>query len=389
MDRLGLENHIRPYLNGRDLTGRSRRKLVIDLFGLTADEVRARFPEIYQHVTLTVKTERDVNKRDYRRANWWLFGENNPRFRQALAGLRRYIATAETSKHRTFSFIDGSVLPDNKLVAIAIADAAALAILSSRVHVDWSLRAGGWLGVGNDPVYIKSRCFDPFPFPAWSRAQHAALADAGERLDAFRKARLSELGDLTLTRLYNALEAHRAGKSPDGEGERRMSAEQAGDFQRASVLVLAELHNEIDALTLDAYGWPRDLAEADVLARLVALNAERRAEEVRGEVRWLRPDYQRPRFAKVRVAGPAAFGDLITDVAPAPADQLRWPGETRLQVLYIKGALADAPLDPRALASRFKGRKAAADVPRLLGVLQNDGQVRRGPDGRYALLRAA
>ncbi len=31
----GLEQHIRPYLNGRDLTGRSRGVMVIDLFGLT------------------------------------------------------------------------------------------------------------------------------------------------------------------------------------------------------------------------------------------------------------------------------------------------------------------------------------------------------------------
>ena len=31
----GLEQHIRSYLNGRDLTGRSRDVMVIDLFGLT------------------------------------------------------------------------------------------------------------------------------------------------------------------------------------------------------------------------------------------------------------------------------------------------------------------------------------------------------------------
>ena len=36
--------------------------------------------------------------------------------------------------------------------------------------------------------------------------------------------------------------------------------------------------------------------------RLVALNAERAAEEAAGQVRWLRPDYQIPRFAKGAVA---------------------------------------------------------------------------------------
>ncbi len=40
----GLERHIREYRNGRDLTGHSRGVMVIDLFGLYAEEVRERFP---------------------------------------------------------------------------------------------------------------------------------------------------------------------------------------------------------------------------------------------------------------------------------------------------------------------------------------------------------
>ena len=51
--RPGLENHIRPYRNGRDLTGKPRGVMVIDLFGLEADEVRQSFPEVYQHVAET------------------------------------------------------------------------------------------------------------------------------------------------------------------------------------------------------------------------------------------------------------------------------------------------------------------------------------------------
>jgi hypothetical protein len=44
-----------------------------------------------------------------------------------------------------------------------------------------------------------------------------------------------------------------------------------------------------------AYGWPADLAPADIVARLVALNPTRAAEEAAGTVRWLRPDYQQAR----------------------------------------------------------------------------------------------
>ena len=38
--REGLEEHIRAYRNGRDLTARPRGVMVIDLFGLDAEEVR-------------------------------------------------------------------------------------------------------------------------------------------------------------------------------------------------------------------------------------------------------------------------------------------------------------------------------------------------------------
>ena len=236
-DRPGLEAHIRPYRNGRDLMGRSRGKLVIDLFGLSAQQVMDRYPEVFQHLAQTVKADRQKvfdksgtkDAAEYL-AKWWQFGKPRQDLRPALTGLPRYVVTVETAKHRTFQFLDGPILADNKLVVVALDDAAHLAVLSSAAHTFGSLRAGGWMGVGNDPVYVKSRCFDPFPFPAWTDDQRAALAEAGERLDAFRKARLAEHPDLTLTRLYNALEAHRAGKA--------MTAEEAADFERGSVLVL-------------------------------------------------------------------------------------------------------------------------------------------------------
>jgi len=47
---------------------------------------------------------------------------------------------------------------------------------------------------------------------------------------------------------------------------------------------------------LDAYGWPAGLVDEEILERLVALNMQRSIEEKTGKVRWLRPDYQIPRF---------------------------------------------------------------------------------------------
>ena len=73
--REGLEHHIREYRNGKDLTNRPRGVMVIDLFGLSEAEVRERYPEVYQHLLVTVKPERDQNNRASYRDNWWIFGE--------------------------------------------------------------------------------------------------------------------------------------------------------------------------------------------------------------------------------------------------------------------------------------------------------------------------
>jgi len=393
-DRPGLDMHIRPYMNGRDFTGRSRGAMVIDFFGLSADGVRDRYPEAYQHLALTVKPERDANNRAAYRDNWWIFGEPRSELRPALAGLRRYIATVETAKHRIFQFLDAGLLPDNKLIAIGSDDAALLAVLSSSSHTDWALHAGGWLGVGNDPVYVKSRCFDTFPFPAWTDAQRNELGEAGEALDAFRRARLAESPELTLTRLYNALEAHRAGRVPEQCRPDSMTPVEAQDYTAASVVVLAEHHAAVDRLTLAAYGWkdleavPAAEREQILLARLVALNTERRLEEARSEIRWLRARYQAPR-SRARATG---VDDLQSDVEDllSPALRISWPRQARPQLLLIRGALAEAaaPLSAEALAARFKGRKAAQEVPRLLSALERLGQVRATGDG-YTLLRAA
>lgn len=91
----GMEKHIRPYRNGRDLTGTLRGVMVIDLFGLQADQVREQFPAVYQWLLERVKPERDQNPERSRRENWWLFARPNTELRGALAGLPRYIVTGE------------------------------------------------------------------------------------------------------------------------------------------------------------------------------------------------------------------------------------------------------------------------------------------------------
>jgi hypothetical protein len=248
----GLERHIRTYRNGRDLTDKPRGVMVIDLFGLNADEVRDRFPAIYQWVLERVKPERDQNNRATYRDNWWLFGEARRDWRTMSAGLPRYIATVETMKHRIFQFLDAAILPDNKLVNIASDDALMLGILSSRPHVAWSLAAGSRLGVGNDPVYVKTTCFETFPFPDATPEQAATIRDLAERLDAHRKRQQAAHPELTLTGMYNVLEKLRAGEP--------LTAKDKTIHAQGLVSLLAELHDALDRAVFAAYGWD-DLAE--------------------------------------------------------------------------------------------------------------------------------
>ncbi len=377
--RPGLDNHIRHYRNGRDLTAHSRDVMAIDLFGLSAAEVRQRFPEVYQHVKLRVKEDkdasgrvigRDANNRASYRELWWLFGEPRRELRPALAGLQRYIATVETAKHRVFQFLDASILPDNMLIAVALSDAFHLGVLSSRIHCVWALQSGGWLGIGNDPRYSKSRCFDPFPFPEITEAQKQMIREAAEVLDALRKDVLARHSDLTLTGLYNVREAILAGRS--------LSAAEADIRDRGLVLILNEHHEAIDTAVAAVYGLPVTAEDETILATLVALNRDRAREEERGTMRWLRPDYQRPRFGREAAVGEQIeAAELLVLPAPGSAKPV-FPTQPVERVAAVLAVLATAtmPLDATAIAQRFRqGLKVRAAIAAILVSLARVGEV--------------
>lgn len=384
--RHGLEQHIRHYRNGRDLTARPRGVMAIDLFGLEADEVRARFPEVYQHLKLTVKEAkdkdgnlvgRDANRRGAYAQNWWKFGEPRRELRPALAHLQRYIATVETAKHRVFQFLGADILPDNMLVAVALSDAFHLGVLSSRIHQAWALRAGGWLGIGNDPRYSKSRCFDPFPFPDADEAQKEAIRASAEALNALRKQVLDARPELTLTMLYNVREAIRAGRA--------LTAQEETIRDRGLVLIMNEHHDAIDRAVAAAYGWPADLPDEAVLERLVALNAARAREEAAGRVRWLRPDYQRPRFGREGRGGQQVEAEVLAAPGLAPAVRASFPAEPVARVAAVLSALADSPrpLDAAAIARGFRqGGRVEGAVSAILISLARVGEISTTDGGR-------
>jgi hypothetical protein len=365
----GLEQHIRPYLNGRDLTGRSRNVMVIDLFGLTEAEVRRRFPDVYQWVLERVMPARDQNNRAAYRESWWIFGEPRRELRPALAALDQYIVTLATSKHRLFNLLDGEILPDDALIAVGLSDAYHLGVLSSRIHVAWAMAAGGRQGVGDDPRYNKTRCFDPFPFPDCGERDRATIAAVAEELDGLRKERLRLHPELTLTGLYNLLTKLRSGE-PLADPER-------GIHDRGLVGVLRRLHDDLDKAVFAAYGWPADIGDDDLLARLVALNRERAEEEFRGKIRWLRPEFQ------AGIAAAPAQREM--EVAPAlAAARQSWPRDLPEQFKAVRDALVagGAPAAAEQVAARFV-RARRDRVAEVLATLVSLGQARETDPGRY------
>ena len=376
--REDLEQHIRPYRNGRDLTGRSRQAMTIDLLGLSEEDVRKHYPEVYQHLLTTVKPERNGNNRASYRENWWLFGEPRRELRPALADLPRFIATVETAKHRVFQFLDAAILPDNMLVCIASSEPFHLGVLSARANLAWTAAQGGTLE--DRPRYTKSQCFDPFPFPLATLAQRTAICELAEELDATRKEVLGEHGDLTLTGLYNLRDKLSASIALDlVEQDQRA---------RGRVDLIDELHRRLDAAVAQAYGWPADLSDTAIVARLVALNAERRADEKRGHVHWLRPDYQQ---ARAGVTSIAAAAEQIEAVLPVAAMRKpAFPRDAVGQTAAVFAALRNgAALTAAAIAGRFaQGRRAEPRILATLLALERLGHV-SGDTAGYRLRRAA
>ena len=367
---------IRPYRNGRDIASRPRDVYVID-FALRDEAEAKRFPVLYDIVRTRVKPERMANSRASRLRYWWRFGEPNPNLRQMLQGLDRYIVTVGTSKHRYFTFMDRTIAPDEKLVCIGADDAFTLGVLSSRTHVAWALAAGGRLGVGNDPVYVKTTCFDPFPFPDPPTVVRQEIGALAESIHDHRAAAIRRDQAVTMTMMYNVLEKLRA--------EELLTAKERHVHDVAACGVLRDLHDELDRVVAAAYGWEWPLPPALILERLVALHDERVREEQAGRVRWVRPAYQAPKFA-AHDAVPTALALGIAESTPmsttGPSLLGPWPKDAIEQITAIRTIIAQQPGSAEQVSRQFTGAKRDI-VLRHLDTLTLLGEMVRDAGGIY------
>ena len=239
----GNSEVVKPWVNGRDITDRSRGMWIIDFGDMSADEA-ALFEAPFEYVNAHVRPSRVGNRRQHYADCWWLHMEPRPGMRLALQDLGRYIATPTISKHRLFAWLASEVLPDHALIIIARNDDYTFGVLHSRFHEVWALAMGTQLE--SRPRYTPTTCFETFPFPEPDEEQRAAIAEAAKTLNELREQRLKGDSKATLTNLYNQRPAW-----------------------------LANAHATLDAAVAAAYGWPATLPDAEILERLLALNLER------------------------------------------------------------------------------------------------------------------
>jgi type II restriction/modification system DNA methylase subunit YeeA len=260
---------------------------IID-FGVHMDAREASFFELpFKHVKEFIEPVRRKNRRQSRRENWWRHGDPQPKMREAIRNLKRFLVTPEVSKYRLFAWAQAGILPDCQLMVFARDDDTAFGILHSRFHELWSLRLGTWLGVGNDPRYTPTTTFETFPFPegltpdlpasacaADPRAR--AIAEAARALHEKREAWLNP-PDL-VRRVPEVVPGYPDRLLPiDEKAAAELKKRTLTNLYNQRPQWLRDLHRTLDEAVAAAYGWPADLTEEEVLARLLALNRERAA----------------------------------------------------------------------------------------------------------------
>jgi hypothetical protein len=317
--------------------------------------VAADWPDLIKVVEDRVKPDRDTQKRDANRERWWQYAEKRPGLYAAIAGLPKVLVMGQTSKYRALTFLNTGIVFDQKIIVFPTTAYSAFAAMQSRIHDVWALFFGSTMK--DDPVYTPNDCFETFPFPAeWET--DATLEAVGQAYYKFR-AELMVANNEGLTTTYNRF--HDLEESDPG------------------ILRLRELHVAMDHAVLTAYGWS-DLVESgrttcdfipdyydepeeeggdpipksiryrwpdatrdEVLARLLKLNAERHAQEVRQGLHSpaAQKAVKKVTAKKVARKAPKAADGPTSEPAPRP-DSAR-PAQQSLQFAPEDLALFQKP----------------------------------------------
>jgi SAM-dependent methyltransferase len=207
----------------------------------------------FEYVKNNVKPERDKNRRNVTKINWWKYGEKRPAMRTAIAPLSYYFTVPRVSKWAIFIPAPHNWLPGDKSVVVASEDYYILGILTSKVHRVWMEAQKSTLKA--DIAYTHKTCFETFPFPQTpSKKIVQQIRNKAIKLHEMRSQQMAKK-QWGITKLYNEYFHEPASK-------------------------LYQLHQQLDNLVMEAYGFK---AEDDILAKLLALNLELGDKEQLGE----------------------------------------------------------------------------------------------------------
>lgn len=287
---------VRPILNALEITRRSPARWVVAFPPNTDLNSAAHYEMPFEFVKATVGPVRERNHRKSYREKWWIHGEARPAMLTAISMLDRIIATPRVGKHRVFVWVKPVVLPSDATVAFARSDDEFFGVLQCRAHEIWALALGTRLETR--PRYTPTTCFETFPLPQSAESQRNAIAAAAKDLDELRTSWLNptELIREEILEFPGSVDGpwSRYVAEPDarGIGTVRYPRLVPKDEDAAKALAKRTLtnlynqrptwldlaHKKLDAVVFDAYGWPADLSDDDLLARLLALNLERAKE---------------------------------------------------------------------------------------------------------------
>ena len=287
-----------PYIGGEEVNTsptHTHHRYVINFAERSEAECRQRWPDLMAIVENRVKTTRMADNRATYRKHWWQYAEKRKELYLAVSNLDRVLVTPQTTNVQCVSFLPSGMIFGHTLIVFPFDSYAALSLLQSRVHQMWSAFLGPTMK--DDLRYTPSNCFETFPFPdGWDTDR--SLEAAGRSYYEFRAALMVE-NDEGMTKTYNRF----------------------NDIYETDprIVELREVHAAMDRVVLDAYGWADittdceflldheideatwgrkkkpyryrwpDPARDEVLARLLALNAERAADEADRSAPDLRP----------------------------------------------------------------------------------------------------
>jgi len=292
---------VTPWLNGRDVTSRSRGMWIID-FGVGMSEPdAARFQTPFEFVREHVKPRRDKSRSTV--GSWWQHERARPSMRRSLAPLPRFLATPHVAKHRFFVWLEAPVLPDHDLIVFARSDDHFFGVLQSRVHEAWSRAQASQLREAESGTrYTATTCFATFPFPEPKDEQKEGIAEAAKELDQLRSNWLNppEWAKEAVLEFPGSADGPwaRYVHDPDENGigtvrYPRIAPKDEDCAKKLKKRTLTNLYNErptwldlihrkLDEAVFAAYGWPPDMSDEEILEELLQLNLERAKEEASG-----------------------------------------------------------------------------------------------------------